>query len=87
MKESHLRSIIKALSWRIFGTLMTAGITYFITHKVSFAIYVGLFEFFSKLVFFYLHERIWNTIPFGKASIAEPAQEEISAAELLSPLA
>lgn len=68
MRETHLRSIIKAISWRIFATLITMIITYFITGKVSFAIYVGLFEFISKIALFYLHERIWGVIPHGKIS-------------------
>jgi adenylylsulfate kinase len=65
IRESHLRSVIKAVSWRIFATMTTMIITYCITHKLSFAIYVGLFEFISKIALFYLHERIWGVIPFG----------------------
>jgi len=65
MTESHLRSIIKAVSWRVFGTLMTMVFTYFITNKLSFALYIGLFEFVSKIILFYLHERIWSFISFG----------------------
>jgi adenylylsulfate kinase len=59
MNESHLRSIVKAISWRIFGTLATMLITYFFTHKIDIAIYIGIFEFISKIVLFYIHERIW----------------------------
>ncbi|MHB1947706.1 MAG: DUF2061 domain-containing protein [Gammaproteobacteria bacterium] len=65
MKESHLRSIMKAFSWRVFATLTTMVITYFITGEISFAIYVGLFEFVSKIVLYYFHERLWGIIPFG----------------------
>lgn len=65
MKESHLRSLIKAVSWRIFGTFVTMIISYLITHKMSFAIYIGLVEFISKIACFYFHERIWGLIPFG----------------------
>lgn len=65
MKESHLRSITKAVSWRIFATLTTMFITFIITHQIAFALYVGFFEFFSKIFLFYLHERIWGWVPFG----------------------
>jgi adenylylsulfate kinase len=65
IKESHLRSITKAVSWRIFATLTTMIITYLITHEWAFALYVGLFEFISKIGLFYLHERLWGIIPFG----------------------
>lgn len=65
MQESHLRSMIKAVSWRIFGTFSTMLITFMVTHQIHFALYVGLFEFISKIGLFYLHERIWNKIPLG----------------------
>lgn len=65
MKESHLRSLIKAISWRLMGTVMTMLISFIITQKVSFAIYIGLFEFLSKVAFFYFHERLWGAISFG----------------------
>lgn len=65
MKDSHTRSLIKAISWRIFATLTTMIISYMITHELSFAIYIGLFEFISKIIFFYAHERLWNIIRFG----------------------
>lgn len=69
MKESHTRSLIKAVSWRVFATFITMIITYMITHRVVFAIYVGLFEFVSKIALFYLHERIWHFIPFGMPKV------------------
>lgn len=65
MKDSHLRSVAKAFSWRFFATLTTMVITYVITGEVSFAIYVGLFEFVSKIALFYVHERVWERISFG----------------------
>lgn len=65
MQESHTRSIIKAVSWRLFGTLMTMLISFIITKRVSFAIYIGIFEFIAKVFIFYAHERIWGAIKFG----------------------
>ena len=64
MKQSHLYSLTKAFSWRIFATLITIVISYVVTQKIDFAIYIGVFEFASKIVFFYLHERIWENISF-----------------------
>lgn len=65
MKESHLRSMIKAISWRIFGTLATMTIAYLFTRQLDVTIYIGLFEFVSKIGLFYFHERIWNAVSFG----------------------
>ena len=67
MGDSHLRSMIKAISWRVFGTFFTVIISFLFTHKVSLSIYIGLFEFLTKLVFFYIHERIWNKVSLGSS--------------------
>ena len=64
MRESNLRSLAKAVSWRIFGSLITTGISYLLTRQFLFSIYIGAFEFFSKIIFFYLHERMWENISF-----------------------
>lgn len=75
MKESHVRSFIKAISWRVFATLTTMIISYLITHEISFAIYIGLFEFISKIALYYFHERLWNSIPFGMQRTLAQAKE------------
>lgn len=71
MKKSHLHSLTKAFSWRIFATVITVLISYAITHQINFAIYIGAFEFVSKIIFFYVHERIWETIAALSHSSAE----------------
>lgn len=65
MKESHLRSLLKAVSWRIFGTFSTALMSYLVTHEIKFAIYIGALEFISKIVCFYVHERLWIFFSLG----------------------
>jgi uncharacterized membrane protein len=64
-KESHLRSVLKALSWRIIATATTAVIAYLITGQVSVALLIGGIEFFSKFLLYYFHERLWQGIPRG----------------------
>ena len=66
MQDTHLRSIIKAVSWRLWGTLITMLVTFFFTHKINLVIYVGIVEVTSKIFLFYTHERIWNFISFGQ---------------------
>jgi len=65
-KDSHLRSVVKALTWRLVATFSTIVITLFIIGDVRTAFHVGLFEFLAKLlpelVLFYAHERTWLRI-------------------------
>lgn len=59
MNDSHWHSILKAISWRCFGTLATIAIVFLFTHKISLSFYVGLLEMLIKISLFYLHERLW----------------------------
>jgi uncharacterized membrane protein len=65
MKETHLRSIIKSLSWRITATITTMLIAYLITGNYEIAIKIGGIEVFLKLLIYYLHERLWLLLPVG----------------------
>ena len=62
-KESHLRSILKGITWRILATLTTVAIAYFVTGDVKSALGIGGIEFFGKLLLYYLHERAWQLAP------------------------
>jgi len=64
-KESHLRSLIKGFSWRIIATTDTILIVLFITCfsencDLENAVKIGFFEFFIKLIVYYIHERLWQ---------------------------
>ena len=61
--ESHLRSVTKAITWRIIATLTTATIAYFVTGQIEIAILIGGIEFVVKIIIYYLHERVWQMAP------------------------
>jgi len=61
-KDSNLKSLLKSISWRIVGTLDTIVISYIITGKLTMAISIGSVEVISKLLLYYLHERVWENI-------------------------
>jgi uncharacterized membrane protein len=62
-KESHLRSLLKATSWRILATITTTVIAFFITGEVGTAPTIGSIEFILKFFIYYLHERAWQFVP------------------------
>ena len=66
IKEDHLRSLIKGISWRILGTIDTILLSWIITGKIQYAITIGFTEVFTKIFLYYLHERAWNYFDFGK---------------------
>ncbi|WP_157515091.1 DUF2061 domain-containing protein [Gaetbulibacter saemankumensis] len=64
--EKPLRSIVKSLSWRTVGTLDTILISWFITGELTLAFSIGSVELVTKMVLYFFHERIWNSIKWGK---------------------
>ncbi len=64
-RESHARSLLKALSWRVVAAFTTGLIAYLITGQVATALTIGAIEFVLKFVVYYLHERLWQMLPRG----------------------
>ena len=61
----------KALSWRTTGTLDTMLIAFVITGRLKLAMSIGVVELVTKFCLYYLHERIWDRIPFGRERVPE----------------
>ena len=70
-QESHLRSFVKGVSWRLTGTIDTITIATFVTHDFSTALKIGAVEVFTKIALYYGHERVWQKIGWGKPIINE----------------
>ncbi len=66
VSDSHVRSITKAISWRIVGTVDTFVITLLITGNLVVAGSIASVESISKIALYYLHERAWSNIPLGR---------------------
>lgn len=64
--ETHLRSIIKAVSWRAGGTVVTFLTAWLIIGQVDAAAKIGIVDTLFKIGVFYAHERVWNRLNFGK---------------------
>jgi uncharacterized membrane protein len=60
--DSHSKSLVKSISWRILGTLDTIAISWALTGTLSVALSIGSIEVFTKFFLYYGHERIWNSI-------------------------
>jgi len=74
MFENHYRTVLKTISWRIMATVDTIIISYLITGKISLALSIGFFEFITKLILYYIHERLWNKINVGRVMNNEDYQ-------------
>lgn len=63
-KDSHMRSLVKGVTYRTLSTLATVAITYFVLGDMSVAFEIGFVDFFVKLMIYYLHERAWSFVTF-----------------------
>ncbi len=70
MEESEKRTLAKTISWRTTATLTTMIIVYAFTGKLSLSVGVGLVEVVSKMTLYYLHERLWGRIEWGKSPLS-----------------
>lgn len=66
LTETAVRSVVKSISWRLIGTIDTIVISWIITGQVSLAFIIGSVEFMTKMILYFIHERIWNNIKWGK---------------------
>jgi uncharacterized membrane protein len=74
MIDKPHRSFVKALSWRMTGTVDTIVVSYLVTGKIKMALSIGGVELFTKVCLYYLHERVWNKIQFGRVKSDIPYQ-------------
>jgi sulfate adenylyltransferase large subunit len=74
--ERPLRSIVKAITWRITGSLDTFLLSWLFTQSAKVAAAISLAEVVTKLVLYYVHERAWARSEFGLSSAAKGRESE-----------
>ena len=64
--ESTKRSLVKTISWRITGSLATFIISYLIIGNIAVSGTIALIQVTFNTILYFIHERIWNKISWGK---------------------
>jgi len=59
MNSSVKRHILKTISWRIVGTIDTMMLGWLVTGSFELGLAIGGFEVITKMILYFLHERIW----------------------------
>jgi uncharacterized membrane protein len=62
---SRKRHILKTITWRIVGTIDTIVIGGLITGDWTIGLSIGGIEVISKMILYYIHERVWYKSKFG----------------------
>ncbi len=69
--DSHARSLAKALSYRLLGSISTAGLFYLFTGNAKLSIGIGALDSVFKLLLYFFHERLWNYVHLGRQRAPE----------------
>ncbi len=77
------RSLFKAITWRVFGSLDTAALSFLVPmlfhvpagKSAGIALSIAAFETVTKIVLFYVHERAWARVTWGRADKEVEAEE------------
>ena len=53
------RHVAKTISWRLIGTTDTIVLSWLISGNLSLGLQIGVFEVITKMIIYYIHERLW----------------------------
>ena len=69
------RSIVRLISWRVIGGSVTAGIVYFVSkagaNAGETASIIFICQFTINAILYYIHDRLWNMLQWGREIITE----------------
>ena len=68
-KDTNKRSIVKGISWRVVATTTTIAIVYFFFDRLDLAIAAGMIETVLKVGLYWVHERAWFKVRWGRKKI------------------
>jgi len=68
-KETNRRSIVKGITWRVVATTTTIAIVYFFFDRLDLAIAAGMIETVLKVGLYWIHERAWFKVRWGRKKI------------------
>lgn len=65
-KESRQRSLVKSFTFRALIVLTDLAIVYALTRRVFDTVAITVFTNAASTIFYFLHERFWNAIAWGR---------------------
>ena len=67
--DTHPRSIAKSVSYRVLSVAVDATVAYLFTHNIALSAGIVLFVDTYSTVLYYVHERIWAHIRWGRRPV------------------
>lgn len=63
--QTNTRHILKTLSWRMVGSIITLFLAWLLTGNPLIGIEIGVIEILTKMVLYYIHEKLWYKVNYG----------------------
>ena len=67
--DARGRSLLKAVSWRLVGSLDTFLLSLIVTGNGRYAISIASVEALTKIALYYVHERAWRRVAWGRLEV------------------
>ncbi len=64
--ERTKRSLVKTITYRLIILISTFTITYLLTGEIQLTLGITFFVNVMNTLLYFFHERLWNTISWGK---------------------
>lgn len=65
--DTNTRSLVKTVTWRLTGSGATFSISWLISGDIAIAGTIAVIQIVANTVLYYVHERIWNTVKWGRS--------------------
>jgi uncharacterized membrane protein len=75
--QTRRRSLAKALSWRVLGSILTFVVVFGFTRDVGLALAITATEALGKTALYYAHEQLWSRYKYGMRGGEEKAPEDL----------
>ncbi len=70
-KVNLKRDLLKTITWRIIGTIDTVVIGWVVSGDPLIGLTIGSFEIITKMILYFIHERVWYKINFGTKRVTK----------------
>jgi uncharacterized membrane protein len=71
--EKHRRSVTKSVTYRALSISIDSMVAYFFTHSVILSFWIVLFVNGYSTVLYYIHERVWAHVAWGREKKTDDA--------------
>jgi adenylylsulfate kinase len=65
--DTSVRSLAKATTWRAFAVVLLAAVTWLTTSDFKTVTYITLGYHIIQVFMYYVHERLWHSVSWGKS--------------------